>query len=232
MKITDEGCIKVSLVNEFFESVKAKDATKVKELLDRDANLVHSKTENGDSAVIIAVYYGAHEVLEILLTQEPELNIFEAAALGNADKIKEIVTTDPGQVNSFSHDGWTALHLASFFGHPEAADLLVKNNAFINPRTKNSMNNLPIHAAAASRKIEIVEMLLNQGADVNEKQQGGFTPLHEAAITGNLEMVQLCLKHSVDKNIKNDKGETALTLASSKEHHHVVEFLQNYTENK
>jgi hypothetical protein len=49
-KIKNEGCIKVSLVNEFFESVKAKDAIKVKELLGRDANLVHSKTENGDTA--------------------------------------------------------------------------------------------------------------------------------------------------------------------------------------
>jgi ankyrin repeat protein len=55
--------------------------------------------------------------------------------------------------------------------------------------------------------------LIEHGADVNARQQAGFTPLHEAAASGKLEFAHLFLDHGADVNAKTDDGKTALTLA-------------------
>jgi hypothetical protein len=56
----------------------------------------------------------------------------------------------------------------------------------------------PLHAAAHLGHLEIAELLLRHGADVNARGDGGDTPLHEAANNGHVEVVELLLKHGAD----------------------------------
>jgi ankyrin repeat protein len=56
-------------------------------------------------------------------------------------------------------------------------------------------------------------LLIERGADVNAKTNGGWTPLHSAAFYGHVEVVRLLLEHGADPNIKNIWGQTAIDLA-------------------
>ena len=58
--------------------------------------------------------------------------------------------------------------------------------------------------------MEVVELLLENGAEPNMKDDDGSTPLHAACIRGNLEVVRLLLAHGAEVGMRNKKNESAL----------------------
>jgi len=77
------------------------------------------------SDVLEALYRGDDEQVERLLAAAPELDVFEAAAFGRIDRLRELLDEDPTLANAFGDDGFHPLGLASFFGHVDAARLLL-----------------------------------------------------------------------------------------------------------
>lgn len=65
------------------------------------------------------------------------------------------------------------------------------------------------HASAWGRN-NVVEYLLDQGADLDGHRDDGQTPLHCAAITGQLDTIKLLLKHKAPLESKNIYGGTVL----------------------
>ena len=76
--------------------------------------------------------------------------------------------------------------------------------------------------------LEIVEALLEAGADKEQKNSGGETALIAAANVGRKEIVELLLKEEEpsDKTATNNDGKTALDLASENGHADIVELLE------
>ena len=74
-----------------------------------------------------------------------------------------------------------------------------------------------IHKAAEKGDIETVQQHLDAGADVNTKDEDGFTLLTVAANYGSKEIVELLIFNGVDVNAKNDGGCTPLHYAETKE---------------
>ncbi|XP_065559806.1 serine/threonine-protein phosphatase 6 regulatory ankyrin repeat subunit B-like [Artemia franciscana] len=85
---------------------------------------------------------------------------------------------------------------------------------------------IPLYLAALEGHTEIVECLIQSGADLNIKctYLGNF-PLHVAAWNGNTQTVECLLKSGPDINIRNNYGETPLYLAASTGHTETVECL-------
>ena len=69
------------------------------------------------SELMQAVYRGDEERVGELLAAEPELDVFEAAAVGKTDRLRELLDEDPALANAWADDGFQPLGLASFFGH-------------------------------------------------------------------------------------------------------------------
>jgi ankyrin repeat protein len=200
------------------EAVNAGDAERVRAILVDDASLLTSRDAAGVSVLMLARYRFDREVTDALLAADPELDVFEAAALGYVDRLRERLTDDPGAASAFSPDGFTALHFAAFFGKPEAAKILLEYGASVDAYTRNPFANQPLHAAAAGRHIEVCRVLLAAGADVNATQHGGYTPLHEASQHGDVEMTELFLSAGADAGLTTDGGETAADLAAAAGH--------------
>jgi ankyrin repeat protein len=213
---------------DFIEAIKRGDGATVSDLLAKDPSLVNAKTEEGVSAILIATYYGQQEIAQKLLEHNPTLNIFEASSVGNLDRVKVLLNDDPELVNAYAPDGFYPLGLACFFGHGEVAEFLVENRADVNMRAHNGQQVMPIHAASASGQLEIVQLLLAHGADVNAQQEGGFVPLHNAAQNGQLEMVRLFLDKGADVNAANKDGLTALHYALEGGHEAVADLLREH----
>ena len=210
---------------EFFEAVKTGDAVRVAALIDADASLLSARDAAGLGAYVVARYNRKDNVAGLLLERGVELDIFGAAMAGREERLSELMERDRGLVNTYSTDGWTPLHLASFFGNLACARILVDHGADVNARSRGAMQNMPLHAAASSRSREIVELLADHGADVNARQHGGWTPLHAAALNGDIETARILIAHGADTKARADNQQNALDLALTRGHQNVVDLL-------
>ena len=217
---------------DLLEAVKAGDVNRVNELLAGDPTLVNARDASGNSAILLAIYYGRKQVEEILLAHGVELDLFEAAAAGALDRVKTIVDEDvdvsADLVNTFAPDGFTALGLAAFFGHEDVAAYLLSRGAQVNTASHNRMRVMPLHSAVAGRHIGIARLLLEAGADVNAKQADGFVPLHGAAQNGQVEMIELLMEHGANVNTPDDDGKTALAYALDEGHVEAANLLRRH----
>jgi uncharacterized protein len=159
------------------------------------------------SPLMEALYEGKRELARELAAARSDLDVFEAAAIGDVERLRAILDDDPSLVNEWSEDGFTPLHFAAFFGHPEAARLLAERGADLEARSTNeqfALDARPLHSAAAAGEREVCEVLLDAGADVNAVQHGGYTALLEARQNGNEELAQLLLERGADPTARLD----------------------------
>jgi len=211
---------------EFLDFVTHGDADKVKASLEHDPSLARVTDEDGVSALLKAVYYNRQAVADVLLSARTDLDIFEASATGQTQRVADLIKTNPSLVNAFAADGFYPLGLAVFFRHPETVSILLDAGADVNAEARNAMKVRPIHAASAAAQIEVVRALIDRGADLNARQQEGFTALHEAAQSGKLELARLYLDNGADVNVRTDAGKTPLTLAVDAKRSAMVTFLR------
>lgn len=72
----------------------------------------------------------------------------------------------------------------------------------------------PIHAVAKNGNLEILELLLNKGVNVNSITRESVSPLMIATTFGHRRMVQYLLREFSDTELSNRQGKTALALAA------------------
>ena len=85
-----------------------------------------------------------------------------------------------------------------------------------------------IQEAAEQGNLADVKRHLQRGADVNAKDNDGYTPLMAAAINGNPDVVKVLMEKGADVNARAEDGNTALELAKVNRHPDVVEFLKQH----
>ena len=175
--------------DELIESIKAGDGDRVSDLLRADPSLVSAKAPNGVSAVLLAMYHGKPAIAQFLIQRGATLDLHEAAATGQLERVRELATR--GNVNAAGADGFQPLGLACYFGQRDVADFLIGLGADVKLASENGMLVQPIHAATARRSLEIVRLLLENGADPNARQQMGYTPLDAARQNGDGDIEDL-----------------------------------------
>lgn len=197
----------------FLEAVRSGDLDAVRRGLEANPRLAGVRAETGETAVLLAVYYGHPDVAEVLADDGLGLDVYEAAALGAEGRLRALLTQEPGFVHSYSGDGWTALHLAAFFGHDRAVMFLVEAGADTEARAHNRQDNMPLHAATAGLHRDVVVMLVRHGADVGARNAEGMTPLHMAAHAGDIELLALFLDAGARLDARDSRGRSPLGLA-------------------
>ena len=160
-----------------FESIKAGDVDAVRSAVRDDPSAAAARDDKGLSAVRAALYAHQQKVADVLLEAKPELDVFDAAAAGDVDRLTELLDGDGDLVGAWSEDGFNPLHLAAFFNRGEAVRLLLDRGAEVGAVATNEMRVQALHSAVAAGSLEIVAALLVAGADPNARQEGGFTPL-------------------------------------------------------
>ena len=156
------------------------------------------------SDLLDAIYRGDQAGIDELLVHDPKLDVFEAAALGRTERLRELLDEEPDLANAFGDDGFHPLGLACFFGHLEAARLLLERGAAVNALSTNEdVQTAAIHAAAAAggdeaMRYELVKLALEHGADPNLRQGGGFRAIDAARQNGDARVEQLLLEHGAE----------------------------------
>lgn len=207
------------MAGDLFEAIAEGDEDFVRELVEARPDAAEERDGEGVSAVRRAIYAKQDGIAELLLDANPALDVFDAAAAGRTRGLEELLEGEPALATAWSSDGFTALHLAAFFGHDDAAQLLLEQGADAHAVARNpDLQVAPLHSAAAGGHAKIVALLLEHGADPNARQGGGFTPLHSAAQNDDRESVEALLESGADPALATDAGETPGDLARAAGH--------------
>ena len=196
---------------QFFDAIKKGYVAEVKQLLKQDPSLAKVSDEKGRTAILYAVYAKHKEVAELLIASGVDPNIFEAAATGRIDRVRELLKQQPELIHAYSPDGWTALHLN--FNNLDMAKLLIDSGADLNLNSRNKLYATPLQGAAANNWVDLAKLYLSRGANVNCRSEEGGSPLHEAAGNGFVEFARLLIDNGANVNQRDDDGKTPLTIA-------------------
>jgi ankyrin repeat protein len=212
-----------------FDLLQAGDADALQRLLEEDPAVSEATDASGVSLLMHSIYRSRRDLAEAIASRKKSLDIFEAAALGRLDRLTACLGETRGRgdsINSYSKDGFTALHLACFFSQPEAARLLIDSGAVVDIVAANPTRVMPLHSAASSRNLEAARLLLEHGAPVNARQQGGWVSIHAAAQNGDRPMVELLLQHAANPSLANDGGKTPAIVAREAGHGEIAALLE------
>ncbi|HEX6829814.1 MAG TPA: ankyrin repeat domain-containing protein [Burkholderiales bacterium] len=135
-----------------------------------------------------------------------------AARDGRENALKVLLSTRL-KIDARNRLGETALMLAAVEGRTSVAKQLVFNGAQVEFKGWNPM----LYAASRGRD-EVIELLVNLGANVNTAAPNGVTPLMMAVRGDYRSTVKLLLGKGANPNMKTDRGDTALTWAMDRGH--------------
>src|SRR5687768_16161933 len=143
-----------STSDELFEAIEGGDTGRVDAMLDADPPLASSRDSSGVSALMRALYRFDEALTGTVKRRVDTLDIFEAAAFGDLDRLTELLEAEPSLANDYSGDGFTALHFAAFFGRHDAAALLIDRGAEVDPFGRGWMTGTPMHSAVSRTRSE------------------------------------------------------------------------------
>jgi uncharacterized protein len=173
------------------EAIKSGDAKRASELLEANPGVAAERTPEGVSYISLAMYHRQPEIARLLAAKRSDLDLPEACAVGDLNRVRSLIAADPEEINEFSSDGFAPVALAAFFGHPDIVEALIAAGADIDAQALNPMKVAAIHAAVARRDAHCVEILLRNGADPNLPQQDGITPLHVAQMNKDEPIIRM-----------------------------------------
>ncbi len=196
-----------------FAALAAGDHDRLAAILTGDPAAASARDDVGLSVLMSARYRFDLRSVELIQGAGQALDIFEASALDVEARVAELLAFDPSQAFHLAPDGFSALHLAAFFGAPRCARLLTNAGARVNVLSRNDFGVMPLHSALAGRHVEVCRILVGAGADVNAPQQEGYRPLHQAVEHNDTELVEMLMAVGADPSLPNDAGETAADFA-------------------
>lgn len=169
-------------------------ASVVEQLLAKGA-AVNTRAARGQTALMWAVAQKHPEVVKILLAHGADLH-------ARTESLSEVMAVAPhghldyNRAIPFGND--TALLFAARVGDLASARILVEAGANVNDADAWGVSALVL--AAHSGFGDIVELLLEKGADANSSA-AGFTALHEAIMRRDERIVRALLAHGADPGI-------------------------------
>uniref|UniRef100_A0A7S0WJH8 Uncharacterized protein n=1 Tax=Pyramimonas obovata TaxID=1411642 RepID=A0A7S0WJH8_9CHLO len=218
--------------------------TEVVELMVQHGAAVDLEDWEGSTALIKAALSGSAANVRLLLewgakvdhcTSDRSTALMRAVERAEADMevVVELIKAR-ADVNRQNHEGISALMLAAMHGEPTIAEALLRRGAEVNQETPETGWTALLLAAESAEPqyeeetphlVEVFEMLLFDGAEVNHSDSSGCTALMKVAEKGSVEIAQLLLENGADPLLVNGEGQTALQIAEAYGHTEVRDLL-------
>ncbi|XP_062494369.1 NF-kappa-B inhibitor beta [Pezoporus occidentalis] len=186
-------------------------------------------TEDGDTALHLAVIHEHEAFLDSILQHTAGTEYLDlqndlgqtalhlAVILGLESFVRKLRAAGAG-LGTQERGGHTALHLACREGHPACARLLLSgHHPCTEPEARAQLDSVnydgytPLHIAVLRKDVEMVELLLSAGADLNKPEPScGRSPLHLAVEAQSPEVAEVLLRAGADPGARMYVGYTAL----------------------
>jgi ankyrin repeat protein len=209
----------VTATDDLFAAIRSGDLATVDRLLTERPYLAGSSDAGGLSAVTVAAYHHRQPVVDRILAAKPDLDRFEAAIVGDLPRLAELLgEPDAEPIDQRSADGFTALHLAAFFGRLRPVQELLDRGADPNAWATGSLRVQPLHSAVSAGHEAVARLLVEHGADPDQPQDGGYTPLHAAAQNGLSDLCDFLIASGADPRALTEDVLTPADLADRAGH--------------
>lgn len=157
--------------------------------------------------------------------EKPMPSLLEAAEQGNLQLMDDFLKGTQ-LVNMRNSCQWTPLMKAALNGQYDAVIKLLEKGAAVDLVDKGGYSALML--AASNNFAEIVELLIQHGADINRIELShGWTALIWAAKLGHKETVDVLLKHQADRSVLDDENKSALDYVQQNGFDQLAIMLQN-----
>ena len=133
-----------------------------------------------------------------------------------------LLIANGADVNARDDNDWTAISFAAEEGRLEAVRVLLDNGA--DPNMGRSVKS-PLYRALEDEHLEVAQLLLKYGADINSQDGSGRTMLHLASRRAKPKLARLLLEHGANIHARDSQGKTPLQVAIDAEHQDIVELL-------
>lgn len=185
---------------------------------------------------------GTLNVVEELLLSGADINAHDAhtqtplsaaAANGHIEIVRKLL--DHGASKDFAGEYWApALHSAAYLGHTTIVEMLLTHEpqADVHAPGAKYSNSLyfgsVLHNACFSGNLQVVNMVLEKGADVNATGGTYEHPIQAAVRSGNPDVVELLLERGALINVSGGKHGSPLETAAHCGFHGLVNILINH----
>ncbi len=190
-------------------------------LIDVGAN-VNDTDDKGITALMRAVKWNSLAMVKLLIESSANVNVKDIkgnsvlmlAVKNNNLKTVELLIDAGANVNDTNKSGLSVLMTAAQLSSPDIVKLLIKNKADVNFKAHNEtiLHNV-IRRDAFSDTPLIIDMLVENGADIEARKYGGETPLMSACFEGNIGVAEHLIKKGARIDSRDDKGVTVLGYA-------------------
>lgn len=207
-------------------AVEENDDNIVKFLLNFDDCNVNAEMNGNLTPLHIAVSKNNLNIVKMLNEKNVKHDIYGTDKINYSDKMQpfhiavyknliemteyflDIIKVD---VNIKTEKGESALGIAARLNNFDMFKLLLNHGAFVDYYHHNSKEGLyyggtPLYHAIRNENVEMVDLLLNKGANVNVQLKDGTSVLHVAIKSGNEEIIKRLLNRDTDVNAKMNKS--------------------------
>ena len=165
-------------------------------VLQYGSQAIDLQNKKGHTPLTYALYWGQHAstctlLLDYGVDRQGKTALFIAAALGDINEVRRLLTEDSSDLNAVDASNATALDAAVFAGHREVTALLLDRGA-----DRKSMS-ATYMASALGNADELAKLLSSDISDIDRPARALVcaTPLYVGAWGGHREVVELLLHH-------------------------------------
>ncbi|MBT3903551.1 hypothetical protein HOF26_01870, partial [bacterium] len=206
-------------------------------LLDNGAKVTLEMSADDGSTPLLTAILNGHDKLFLKLLEagaNPQARLrdqssalYLASIAGSIDMVASLIQQQ-NDVQAANVEGCTPLWGAACHGQVDVCRHLLKAGARVTLDLPSTSGFTPLLIAIKKKQLNIVELLVELGADMHKMTQDVNTALHLACEAGELEMMHLLLKAGLMHECKNAAGRTPFWLACSEGHTHMVaDILEN-----
>jgi uncharacterized protein len=213
------------------EAIKKRDRAAVRSVMAQHAD-VNAASADGTTALAWAAIRDDLETVDLLIRAGANVNaatdygvtpLSLACTNGNVPLVEKLLSAGANP-NAAEWTGETPLMICARTGAVQAVKSLISRGANPNVR-ENLQGQTALMRATAMKQPDVVRALIQAGADVHARSNGGFTALLFASQQGDIDSARLLLEAGAHVNEATPLTGSALVLAAASGHEKFSLFL-------